>query len=225
METRGTESGSELVLDNRKLIIGFLMLIAVCGVFFVIGFMEGKRQAVGMVVQNNKLPASNSVASAVIPDSRESVPSQPPEKKSETSFRNQLDWYNQVQSDQPQPRVETANSSELKSASAEAGKKSASEASKTIVPSPVKAPKAGIAPAKTAKIQYTLQAGAFLQRREAESNAEKMKAKGIASQIEEPKGSDSFYRVRVGAFDTRAEAVAMQRKLAKAGFNCIIKTR
>jgi hypothetical protein len=44
MTDREPEAGHELVLDNRKLIIAFAVLIAICGAFFVLGFMEGRRQ-------------------------------------------------------------------------------------------------------------------------------------------------------------------------------------
>ena len=44
MMDQHSDSGYELVLDNRRLIIAFAVLILFCGCFFVVGFMEGKRQ-------------------------------------------------------------------------------------------------------------------------------------------------------------------------------------
>ena len=36
---------SRLDLDNRKLIIAFVLLMCICAGFYVFGFVEGKRQA------------------------------------------------------------------------------------------------------------------------------------------------------------------------------------
>ena len=44
-----TESGFELVLDNRRLIGAFVVFIVICGCFFVLGYATGKRQGADRV--------------------------------------------------------------------------------------------------------------------------------------------------------------------------------
>ena len=61
-----SESGLELVLDNRKIVIGFVLLIFICGCFFVIGFIEGKRQG----FQEGSQPVAQSTPKAITGESQ-----------------------------------------------------------------------------------------------------------------------------------------------------------
>jgi cell division protein FtsN len=221
MDPRGAEPGTELVLDNRKLIVGFLLLIAVCGAFFVIGFMEGKRQAVKVVAQPDSPPASNAAVLPIAPEPRTANTSaQPAAGKPDSSVRDQLDWYKNVQSGKSPTKVVDVNKTAAIPETVTPVK--TNESPKKPAAAPVtKNPAA----AKATKISYWLQAGAFMQRHEAELKADELKSKGITCVVDEPKPPDPFYRVKVGSFDTRAEAVAMQRKLEKSGFRFIIKTK
>ena len=94
MNQTGADSGTEFVLDNRKLIITFLVLVVVCGAFFVIGFMEGKRQAVPTRVERTPSdPAAGTEAQARGPDAKAAdrpTESTPIEDRSGSA---QLDWY------------------------------------------------------------------------------------------------------------------------------------
>ena len=71
MDDQSAEPGFEFVLDNRKLIVVFLLLISFCGGFFVLGFMEGKRQG----MQEASLAAAEDASRA--DSSMEGVPSTP----------------------------------------------------------------------------------------------------------------------------------------------------
>jgi cell division protein FtsN len=196
------------------------LLIAVCGAFFVIGFMEGKRQNVRVVVQ----PAAETpLSSAITPEVKGAgTPQESSSVNQDRSVRDQLDWYKNVQSGQPQTPVPAGNPAATESAKPAAAKTVDSAPPKSKGGAPAQAQPAA---ARPGKITYSLQAGAFLQRREAELKASELKAKNFACEVEDPKQADRFFRVRVGSFGTRAEAVAMQRKLAKAGFDCIIKSK
>jgi cell division protein FtsN len=90
------ESGFELELDNRKLIIAFAVLILVIGCFFVWGYMIGKRQgqlaaiadsgsAAGSVTDETLSPKANtdnSIAEGSSPETDEA--------------QQNLDWYQSV---------------------------------------------------------------------------------------------------------------------------------
>lgn len=207
-----SDRGLEFVLDNRKLIVGFFVLIAVCGLFFVIGFVEGKRQAVGL--EAKVLPpqvAQPQQQSAAAP------PSSPAAKANEErSVREQLDWYRRVNKD----------------AEATKGLEPAPEPVKTVVQPSIPGPSARETSAKTkpsppkaaaAKLTYSVQVGAFRQRHEAEAKASVLKSKGYEYVIESPSASGTLFLLKVGKFNSRADAAAMQLKLKKDGVGSFIK--
>jgi cell division protein FtsN len=206
MEPKNVEERTELVLDNRKLILGFALLVALCGASFVIGFMEGKRQAIQAKV-DSLTPAippaaipGESTPPAAIKITEMPAGSTPAKDR---SVREQLDWYKSVQ----------GNDS--------GAAKSAPPTSKT---DPAAQPKTTAPNASDpAKAYYTVQVGAFRNVREAETKAEAAKSKGFPCTIEPPKAPEQLYFVKVGKFASRAEASAMKNKLTKAGFSCYVK--
>lgn len=195
MMSNDAESKRELVLDNRKLILVFAVFIAICGCFFVVGFVEGKRQG----FQEKALAASESTT----------VPAKPVEEPSPDVEPPPLDWYKSVRGNEntmPAPVLEpepVAPVSETKPP-AEVKKKSA-------------APAAG-------SVTYSVQVGAFRQLREVENKAKLLRSKGFECRTEEPQSPNDLYLLKVGMFKTRAEAVAMQLRLKKSGFPSFIKT-
>jgi cell division protein FtsN len=203
MEPQSADAGTELVLDNGKLILGFVLLVALCGACFVIGFMEGKRQAIQAKVDSMapltpaSTPPGEPPAAAGIKIT-ESPATAPPAK--DRSVREPLDWYKNVQRNEPGtgkvlPAAEPASQGISPPASAASG-----------------------------KATYTVQVGAFRNMREAEAKGGTVQSKGFLCTIDPPKAPEQLYLVKVGKFASRAEAVAMQRKLTKAGFSCFIKT-
>jgi cell division septation protein DedD len=86
---------------------------------------------------------------------------------------------------------------------------------------PVEAPPAEPPPADAALAEpsgagFALQISALRERREAESIAKRLSAKGYAAYVLTPTGAaPSVYRVRVGKFKTRREAETMAAKLQK----------
>jgi cell division protein FtsN len=222
MEQRDAESGAEFVLDNKKLIIGFVLLMVICGTFYTIGFMEGKRQAVqpqaeraspGPVPSVPKVPAGS--------DSKANASAAKTASPEDRSVREQLDWYKNVQS----------SAGEMRKPGDLA--KSAETAPAQVKPTSTVQPQGGNATAAPAqvplasppKVTYSVQVGAFRQRREAEIKAAALKAKGYACEVDLPQSGDQIYLVLVGKYGSRADAVAMQRKLQKDGFSCFIREK
>jgi cell division protein FtsN len=217
MNQTGAESGNELVLDNRKLIITFLVLVVVCGAFFVIGFMEGKRQAVPTRVE--RTPSDSTAAEAGGPDTK--AAGRPTESKpvEDRSGSAQLDWYRNVQgkesgTQKPSEAVKASKSTPIPPAKKpavaqpQAAKGTATTEAGSMVPA--------------ANVTYTVQVGAFKQRQEADTRAAALKAKGYECVIDF-KPTEQLYLVKVGRFDTRADAKAVQLRLSKDGFSSFIK--
>jgi cell division protein FtsN len=200
--------GLELVLDNRKLILLFAGLILVCGLFFVIGFMEGKRQR---LVAADK-PDEQQVADTAEPAAG-GRPDQTETSAASGNVQEQLDWYKSVNKrgepdaslvEPAKPAVEPA--------------KSAPEPAK---PATERAPPQ-VKPAG-GKTVYAVQIGAFRKREEAEARAGALKSKGYPFYIEPPKAPEQFYLLKVGRFAAREDAQAMQSRLKKDGFATFIK--
>ncbi len=195
MDHRVADTGAQFVLDNRKLIVGFALLIVLCGTFFVIGFMEGKRQGVqrtaGQVQRGTVDESAPAEPVAAQPEKAAKTGPQPIEDK---SAKEQFEWYKNVNKREAKP-AET--------------------------PAPRKKP--ATRPSPPEKTTYTVQVGAFKLRREAETRAAALKAAGYDYVIT-PGGKDEpLFLLKVGRFESRAQAVAMQLKLKKDGFATFVK--
>jgi cell division protein FtsN len=205
MADDSTESGLELVLDNRKLIIVFFILISVCGCFFVLGFIEGKRQGFREGTQSAAdLEPKANLDGARLPSATPPAPEPVAKAASEAPEEQKLNWYKNVNrpADQvTEPKIEP---------------KPAPKKTETEKPKPKES--------HTAPATYSVQVGAFRQAREVTAKAESLRAKGFDCRIEPPHPPEELYLLKVGKFESRADAVAMQLKLKKNGFTCFIKT-
>jgi len=90
MENHAPDPGVQFVLDNRKLIILFAVLIAICGGFFFLGYVEGKRQGMQLGAQN--VPPIET-ASALAESAKNSRPSSP---VADQSVKKDLNWYQDI---------------------------------------------------------------------------------------------------------------------------------
>jgi cell division protein FtsN len=205
MVDNSSDSGYELVLDNRRLIVAFIVLILFCGCFFVIGFVEGKRQGYQAGSQSTVESAAKPVADEAKEPERPAVvaDSGMPAVK-ENDEKQRLNWYKNV-SGQEQKNEITPPPAEP----APAPKK------ETAKPAAVSAP--------AVSAGYTVQVGAFRQRQQVEVKARLLRAKGFDCRIEVPQSSEELYLLKVGQFKSRAEAVAMQLRLKKSGISSFIK--
>jgi cell division protein FtsN len=214
MTDQAGPSGFELILDNPRLILAFAVLIAVCGCFFVLGFIEGKRQG----LQEGAQAAAESSAKAGMDHSQAQASkperANPDAKASNGGTEEQpLDWYKNVNRRESEPGIVPPPA--------------ASDATSKIV-EPAPPPKASNKPhanaAHSEPVTYAVQIGAFRQRKELEIRAQMLKSKGYDYRIESPQSPGQLYLLKVGKFASRAEAVAMQIRLKKSGFTSIIKT-
>jgi cell division protein FtsN len=234
MVDRGGESGRELVLDNRKLIGVFAVLVAICVVIFVLGFIEGKRQGKhegaqiaaesartadfgGTQAQTSKPADANTGASLPKEDSAE----------------QQLNWYKNVnrkgeaseitpQTTADGPAGETKDSDR----STKTAKEPVPEQKKDSAPEFAGAPKPQKQGAVTPSdpVAYSVQVGAFRLKSEVETKAQELREKGYDCRIEDPQSSEDLYLLKVGKYASRAEAIAMQLRLKKSGFFSFVKT-
>jgi len=71
------------------------------------------------------------------------------------------------------------------------------------------------AAADTVRDGYAVQVAAVNARSEADSIAKRLSAKGYSAYVEDPKGSQKMFRVRVGTFKSRSDARTVADKLKK----------
>jgi len=213
MANNEVESGLELVLDNRKLIIAFALLVALCGCFFVVGFIEGKRQGFQEGNQTATETAPRTAPEAAQP-ATENPPKDETRPAAQETANQPLDWYKNVNSKEEQPAA---------LASTPATAEPVVAAKKQPPPEPVVHAEKHKAPASPEAGTYSVQVGAFNQKREMESRAKLLKEKGFDSRMESPSEPGQFFLLKVGKFKTRAEAAAMRLRLQREGIASFIK--
>ena len=76
-------------------------------------------------------------------------------------------------------------------------------------------------PGEENEIRYSVQVGAFRNRRYAEELLMELQEMDFPTRIER---GDGFYRVRVGEFETLEEATRMEQRLKRAGYPTVIVT-
>jgi len=210
MANNEAESGLELVLDNRKLIIAFGLLIAFCGCFFVVGFIEGKRQGFQEGNQTAAETLPGTVPETVLAPSEkpanEDVGTPPPQETDQ-----QLEWYKNISRREAAPA-----SSATQTSSESASKTPVTEAAAVRAEKPK--PQVSDKP-----VTYSVQVGAFEKQHALETRAQMLREKGFESRIEPPTEPGQYYLLKVGNFSTRAEASAMQLRLKREGFTSFIK--
>ncbi len=208
MERHSTQSGYDLVLDIRRLIIGFAVLILVCGIFFLLGFVEGKRQAVQSSLREAGIPAPTVLPEPPKADLAAASPASGARKTTEDKAGAQLDWYDAVS--------ETPKSKASEQKAPTAGTPAVRSSPKPLAPS--------LAPKTSKRVTYSCQVGAFSQQKEAEAKLSSVKARGYSPFIEAPRSPKEYFLLKVGRFNTRAEAAEMQLRLKRDGIASFIKT-
>jgi len=204
-----SESGFELVFDNRKLIVAFAVLIAICACCYVLGFREGKHQGLQEGSQAAAEPQSKLTSERAQVQSDSDKPARldsRPKSQKQDSADQHLDWYKNVNSREAEPATIPVEPSKR-------------------VPAPVPAKPAMEKPRPHPEsVTYSLQVGAFSQKAALDAAAHSLQAKGFAYRIEPPQAGGQLYHLLVGKFHTRAEAAAIKLRLQKDGFSSFIKT-
>lgn len=222
MPSQARDTGQQMVIDNRWLIVAFGILILVCGGFFVSGFYLGKHQALQSAGPANP--------DGMIQDSRPQAIEKSTENKSgkkiaeDPSVRADLDWYKDVNK---RAGGETAHLTvpDKNTSPAVPGGTGGIVKPTPSASTPTTAPAAAKETGSVRRVTYSVQVGAFRLLKEAEAKASLLKAKNYTSVIEPPDKPGGLFLLKVGKFESKADAVAMKLRLEKSGFTCFVKPK
>ena len=238
----------DITIGPGKLLGLFFMLVAICGVFFAIGYSLGKTSAREQAL-NDKAPLSASLSapvigesggakpSAVVPASNEAEPAASPDEAKKQA--PDLTFYDAVKkTDHPTAATEAAPATPGKAAQAKPVELKTARASP---PPSTNAPASSLLPASAsprspqtadakpvaapvASGAFVVQIAAVTREEDAAALAGALRKKNYSVfVVNNPAVHDKFYHVQVGPFETMQDAEAMKAKLTGEGYNPIVK--
>ncbi len=233
---------SDITLGPGKLLGLFFMLVAVCGVFFAIGYSLGKTSAREQAI-NDKTSLSASLAAPAVPESGAAKPSAvvsgktdpqsgSPEESSAAKSGPDMTFYSAVKKDEhgSQPADPAIASSVAKTpqkaqivetASVKTAAPLEANAAKPV-PEVKADAKAAVAP--VAGGAFVVQIAAVSREEDAAALAGALRKKSYSVfVVNNPAVHDKLYHVQVGPFATLQDAEAMRLKLTGEGYNPIVK--
>jgi DedD protein len=237
---------SDITLGPGKLLGLFFMLVAVCGVFFAIGYSLGKTSAREQAL-NDKAALNASLSVPAVGDSSVAKPSAVVSSKNEPqaaigeeapAAKSQPDmtFYNAVkQNDRGSQPASTeaaqppaSKTPPEQAADQRAAKISAPAQANSTKPVPDVKPDANVAMkpliASVATGAFVVQIAAVSREEDAAALAGALRKKSYAVfVVNNPAVHDKLYHVQVGPFATQQDAEAMKTRLTGEGYNPIVK--
>ena len=203
------------VLESRHLIVLFLGIVLLCGVFFTLGYVIGHNQYDG-AVHAAEAPEVNApiVHKASKPPASDSASATTPgPANSEWDFYSKNVGNHLEPAEKPAPAAAPTAAPANKETSAPA---TATESTKAI---PVAA---RFQPPRMLKGAIVLQVAAVTHQSDAVAMADALQRKRFSAFVLAPSG-DNFYRVQVGPYRDERNAESAKNALERAGFKSIIK--
>ncbi len=213
MSNGGKRGRGDRVLESRHLIVLFLGIVLLCGVFFTLGYVIGHNQYDGAVhaaeAPKASAPLANKAAKAPASDSASTT----------TPANSEWDFYSKNASNHLEPA--TKPSSPVVPNAAPAPKdasapQAATESAKAI---PISS---RFQPPRILKGSIVLQVAAVTHQSDALAMADALQRKKFSAFVLAPSG-DNFYRVQVGPYRDQRNAESARNALERAGFKSIIK--
>ena len=234
---------SDITLGPGKLLGLFFMLVAVCGVFFAIGYSLGKTSAREQAV-NDKTSLNASLSAPAVGDpniakpsavisARNEQPAAASDEQPAAKSQPDMTFYNAVkQNDRGSQPASTdgAQSATPKAPQAQAADprvaKSTAPLDAKAVPEVKAEPKVEVKPpaSSAANGAFVVQIAAVSREEDAAALAGALRKKSYSVfVVNNPAVHDKLYHVQVGPFATLQDAEAMKIKLTGEGYNPIVK--
>jgi DedD protein len=209
MPKNGKRGGGDRVLESRHLVLLFLSVVLLCGVFFTLGYVMGHTQYGGSVHASDAPAHAQPVTPTPKTAKQPSTPSTSADKGG---------WGTDEPAKSDDPTIMPAPK----------------PASRVTAPTPVAEPKGksvSVAerqppkynpPPTVSKNSIVLQVAAVKQQHDALEMADELQKKKFPAFVVNSQ-ADGFYRVQIGPYPDKATADAARHALEQAGFKAIIK--
>lgn len=207
------------VLESRHLIVLFLGIVLLCGVFFTLGYVIGHNQYDGAVhaaeVPTASAPIIHKASKPSVSDSASATTPAP--------ANSEWDFYSKNASNHLEPAEKPAAAASPSAAptAAPANKETSAPpaATESTKASPVSS---RFQPPRMLKGSVVLQVAAVTHQSDAVAMADALQRKKFSAFVLAPSG-DNFYRVQVGPYRDERNAESAKNALERAGFKSIIK--
>jgi DedD protein len=193
---------TEITLGTSKLLVLFFGLVAVCALFFALGYSLGRRSDVPALAASPTVRAAPASRSAAVKSSQ-GTSAQPP-----------MTFYKAVEQKDASPQ--------LTQASADAGTRTAT-ASDAAKAQPEQTAGAADPVAAPPTNGYYVQVAAVTKSDDAEALVDALKKKQYPAFVATNSAMDKYLRVQVGPFADIKAAEAIRTRLIGDGYNPIIK--
>ena len=211
----------DFVLDNRKLVLIFFGLLAICGCFFILGYTLGSgapsppanyanagvagKSGINDNSGREAYDRMNEIVSEPIPPSSTVAKPSPAAVEAAVVVLNP---------EPPAVSLPPVSTDKTRSQSLETTNKAAAATTGKTASSTKQT--------ASARGTFSVQVAAFRARSQAENKAMELEAKGFEYRIESPQTANDYYRVKVGRFASRAQADEMANRLRRSGFETMI---
>jgi len=194
---------TEITLGTGRLLALFFGVVAICAVFFALGYTLGRK--------SEPVGAASTGTSPQTPTNA-SKPGSAPASGSVPA----MTFYKSVEQKEPNPELTPA-------ADAKTGD-TKTETAAAPAPSPAE-PSPGTTDSTAAPVTngYFVQVAAVSKQDDAEALVEALKKKDYPAFVAPAAGADKFFRVQLGPFAEIKDAEALRSKLIADGYNPILK--
>ena len=197
MATSKTQD-TEITLDVGKMLVLFLGLAALCGVFFGLGYSFGKKSVSSAPTET---PVQSAQGSGIRPSATKSNTS--------GSSQSNLTFYKAVNDTDSNAQLAKKDAATPPASS----EPSAGEDQKPPTPDPTTAPQTGSG--------YFVQVAAVSKQEDAEALVDALKKKQYPAFV--ANAPDKLFHVQVGPYTDVKEAETLRSKLVSDGYNPILK--
>jgi cell division protein FtsN len=217
--------GGDRVLESRHLVMLFLSVVLLCGVFFTLGYVMGHTQYGASPVRADN--TTTRIAPTQPQPKKTPLRDSPAPASATTTQKSPCDssWDN-CSNSTPEEKPVAAPAPSKSKPKAEPIPNPKSSGPATPVPIPgaaVRTPSPSpSAPQPVSKNGILLQVAAVKQQRDAIQMADELQKKKFPAFVVDSK-ADGFYHVQVGPYADKASADSARRALEAAGFKAIIK--
>lgn len=194
---------TEITLGTGKLLVLFFGLVAICALFFGLGYSLGRKSE----------PAITTASAAVAPQTTG------PNKTAGGSPQQPMTFYKAVEQKDANPQLTPATDAKTETASG-------ATASPATTPATSQAPAGGTAPDPATQLPttgYFVQVAAVSKQEDADSLVDALKKKQYPAFVADPVQTDKLFRVQVGPFGDIKDAEGMRARLIADGYSPILK--